>query len=106
MKLQARQQDGAPLRDHLLAAAQSGGGLDPLLLEICPPEGRRLYDVWRDLASARPQGLGGASAIPPSEVLAWQTLHGVRLTPWELDTLAAMDRAALASAPGAHKGQS
>ncbi len=98
MKLQARQQDGATLRAHLLAAAQGSGGVDPLLLESCPPEGRELYEVWRDIGSSRPQGLGGASAIPPSEVLAWQTLHGVRLTPWELDTLAAMDRAALAAA--------
>jgi hypothetical protein len=43
------------------------------------------------------------SAITPADMLAWQQLHGVRFTAWEVDTLQAMDRAALATA-AQHRG--
>jgi hypothetical protein len=96
MQLMQRQADGSPLRAHLLAAAEAGAAADPRLLERVPPAGAALWAAWCDLASARPVGMA-AGAVPPSEVLAWQQLHGVRLTSWEVDTLAAMDRAALAA---------
>lgn len=39
----------------------------------------------------------GASAIPQSEIRAWMDNHGVELTPWEIETLQALDQAALAA---------
>lgn len=97
MQLNARQPDGATLREHLLAAAQATGRTDERLQLRCPPEGRQLVQVWAELSASRPAGLGGASGIPPSEILAWQRLHNVPLSPWEVQTLQEMDAAALAA---------
>lgn len=98
MRLAQRQPDGGTLREHLLAAQAAGGRADERLAETVPPECAALWGAFVDLSSARPQGLSGATAVPPSELQAWQRLHGVALTSWEIDTLAAMDRAALAVA--------
>ncbi len=98
MQLQHKQADGKPLRDHLLAAAAAGGGLHPLLAEQPPRCVAWLWNTHCELTAARPAGLAGDRPTPPSEVLAWQTLQGLRLSPWDVDTLAAMDRAALHAA--------
>lgn len=37
----------------------------------------------------------GASAIGWQDVQAWQTVRGVSLTPWEIDTLMAIDVVAI-----------
>lgn len=97
MQLGARQPDGASLREHLQSGAAQTGRADPRLLAAVPAAGAALWQAFIDLASARPAHMGGAGAIPPSELQAWQQLHGLRLSPWEIDTLAAMDRAALAA---------
>jgi hypothetical protein len=92
MRLSETQADGATLRDHLLAAAASGAGRDALL-DVRPPRGtERLWDAFAALSASRvPE-----SGIAPSEVIAWQRLHGVRLSPWEAETLEAVDRACVA----------
>ena len=97
MQLAARQPDGSTLRDHLQAAADSGARRDPRLTLSPPREGAALWDAFASLHASRPVGMVPC-AIPPSEYVAWQQLHGVRLTAWEADTLQAMDRAALAVA--------
>ena len=51
---------------------------------IQPPEMAALWGAFISLGD----GFG------PSDVLAWQTLHGVTLTPWEAETLLIMSRAA------------
>ena len=98
MRLALRQPDGNTLRDHLQAAAIATGQVDPLLTEQVPRAGAALWDAFVELAGARPTGMGSAGAVPPSEVAAWQQLHGLQLSPWELDTLSGMDRASLAVA--------
>lgn len=95
MQLATRQSDGSTLREHLQSAAAQGQPADPRLGAGAPPQCAALWDAFVALNGARPSGMG-ASAIPPSEIVAWQQLHGVRLTPWEADTLQAMDRAVLA----------
>ena len=95
MRLAATQPDGATLRDHLQAAVASGAATDPLLLHTAPPEGAALWDAFVALNGARPVGMA-PGPVPPSEIVAWQQLMGLRLTPWEVETLMAMDRAALA----------
>lgn len=96
MQLAAAQPDGSTLRQHLQAAAAAGAPPDPRLNSRPPEAAAALYDLFVALNAARPVGMG-PNAIPPSEMLAWQQLHGVRLSPWEAETLLAMDRAALAA---------
>ena len=94
MQLAAAQPDGSTLRAHLQAAAAAGARVDARLLSRPPREALALWGAFLDLSAARPMGMT-AGAIPPSEVLAWQQLHGVRLSAWEVETLGAMDRAVL-----------
>lgn len=92
MRLSETQADGATLREHLLAAAAAGAGRDALL-EARPPRGtERLWDAFAALSASRTP----ESGIAPTEVLAWQQLHCVRLSAWEVETLEAVDRACVA----------
>jgi hypothetical protein len=95
VKLAARQPDGQTLREHLLAAAAAGAPVDDLLTTPPPQGAEDLWQAFVDLSASRPAGMGPAG-IPPSEIVAWQTLCRLRLTPWECETLLAMDRAVLA----------
>ena len=95
MQLMHRQGDGRPLREHLQAAMAAGAAPDERLARKPPRDGLALWEAFCELASVRPGGMG-PGAVPLTEIEAWQRLHGVRLTSWELGTLLAMDRAALA----------
>ena len=53
--------------------------------------------AFEQLHAARPGGGFAIAAIPLTEVIAWQQAMGVRLTPWEVETLLYLDRAALAA---------
>lgn len=55
----------------------------------------RLWAAFNEICAGRPQSMGGAAPIPPSEIVAWQVLMGVTLTPWEVETIFALDRAVL-----------
>ena len=96
MQLGQRQPDGNTLRDHLQAVARSTGQADPRLTVRLLPCLTGLWDAYCELSAMRPSGMG-ASAIPGAEYESWQRLSGVQLTPWEVDTLKAMDRAALSA---------
>lgn len=96
MQLNARQADGSPLRAHLQAEARATGEPDARLLARPPLGVTALWECFTELAATRPIGMA-AGAIPHTEIEAWQRLHGVRLSPWEVDTLKAMDHAALAA---------
>lgn len=95
MQLATRMPDGSPLRQHLQAAAAAGARPDPRLASRPPAVAAALWGAFVALHATRQAGMG-PSAITASELLAWQQLHGVRLTPWEAETLQAMDRSALA----------
>lgn len=96
MRLCHRQPDGATLREHLQAGAAATGRAHPDLMLPVPVGGEAVWEAFIGLSAGRPVGLTGAAQIPPSEYVAWQTLHGLQLSSWEVDTLQAMDRAALA----------
>lgn len=109
MQLAQRQRDGRPLRDHLLAAKRQGHAHPLLQAQPLPPGGAQLWALLQELCSSRQQGMSGAIGLQRTEVESWQRLYGVRLTPWELDTLFAMDgamRNAAAAAAAANAGQS
>lgn len=95
MRLAERMPDGAALRDHLIAAAAQTKRPDARLAAQPPAGTEHLWMAFLDLNGARASGLG-AAAIAPSEVVAWCALRGVRLTTWEVETLAAVDRAVVA----------
>ncbi|GCL61489.1 phage tail assembly chaperone [Pseudaquabacterium pictum] len=94
MRLSHPQPDGATLRVHLQRAAKSAGRADPLLLRRAPAAGRQVWATFCELSALRPPG----GPIPLGEVEAWQRLHGVRLTGWEVECITAMDAAARAVA--------
>ncbi len=94
MRLGARQQDGATLREHLHAAAASGHVDDMLIVPPVPRECRAVWNAFTALSQHRRASMG-AHALALSDVEAWCRLQGVRLTGWELDTITALDAASL-----------
>jgi hypothetical protein len=82
--------------DHLIAIQQQSGSVPPEL-EIPPaPVGSELIlETFYQLHGARPAGGFGISAIPVSEIIAWQQAMNVRLTPWEIETILEIDKAAI-----------
>ena len=94
MQLAATQPDGSTLGQHLVAAVAAGMPADERLQRRAAVECGALWDAFVALDAARVPSMG-VSPILSTELLAWQQLHGLRLTPWEVDTLQAMDRATL-----------
>ena len=56
-----------------------------------------MWSVFLDLNSRRGNQGMGAVPIALADIVAWQTLTDVRLTPWEIDTLLHLDSVALAA---------
>jgi hypothetical protein len=100
MQLSQAQGDRASLRTHLQRLRASTGRLDPRLARACepmPPAIAPLWDVFAALCGTRGQAFDGMAPLSCTEVQAWCQLHQVRLTPWEVETLFTMDRAARAA---------
>lgn len=97
-RLGRRRQDGTTERDHLLAY-QAATGTTPPELELPPiPAGAEmLWRTFQELSGARMPGGFGAANLTLQDIAAWQSLMRVRLTPWEVETILAIDRAALAA---------
>jgi len=51
--------------------------------------------VFWEMSRCRPQGYAGGLPISHGEIMAWQSLYGIRLSPWELDVIKALDAAYL-----------
>ena len=98
-RLGRRRPDGTTERDHLVAYQQSTGKTpDELHVPPLPAGTQALWAAFCDLNGARlPSASGGISSIAMSEIAAWQQLHGVDLRSWEVDTILAIDQAALAA---------
>jgi len=97
-RLGRRRQDGSTERDHLLAHERATGERPPELdVPPVPPGAQAIWGAFCDLSAARPPAAAGVAPFALSEICAWQSLHGVVLSPWEVDTLLAIDRAALAA---------
>jgi hypothetical protein len=95
MRLHKRLPDGGTTLQHLQAAAVATGRVDAALLHQVPRAAAALWDAFCEIASGRQSGMG-PQPVPNTEIEAWQRLSGVQLTPWEVDTIRLMDRAALA----------
>ena len=70
---------------------------DELDVPPVPLAASALWDTFLTLCASR--GSGGFSPAPltQADLWHWQRNQRVRLTAWELDTLQAMDRAALST---------
>lgn len=59
---------------------------------VIPEECRHIWDWFAEVSSLVGRVRDGAcDPIPPSEWLAWKTLTGNMIHPWEQETLFAMD---------------
>lgn len=94
MQLGVPQGDGATLRTHLERLRASTGRVDPQLLAVSVPLPTPVAPLWGAFLALRATAPSEAG-ITFGEMEGWERRHGVRLTPWEADTLLAMDRAAL-----------
>lgn len=91
-KLRQKQPDGNTLRTHLEAAAAASGKRPPEL-EV-PPLPREVRGLWADFCrlDATRTGSGfGVNPIDEARLLAWQQLHRVRLSPWEIEQIQMLD---------------
>jgi len=66
-----------------------------------PRTGRALWDAFRRIG--RSMGPNGPGPILPENILAFQQLHGVRFSAWELEVIEAFDEVSL---DAIHKQQS
>ena len=74
-------------------AARNTGEADPLLDIEWPRAGRPIWDAFRRMG--RSMTFNGPGPITPQDILAYQQLHGVRFTSWELEVIDAFDAIAL-----------
>lgn len=74
--------------------ARSGGGSNELDAPELPGGALALWEAFGELYAHRQQAGMGAAGITYADLAAWQQLAGVDLTPWEAETLMAMDIAA------------
>lgn len=93
-KLGKRQKDGHSLHDHLMAAWQASGIMpDELYFEPLPLCAESVFGAWHELTTASSGGGFGPGAITHAELLAWQTINHITLSPWESSAILAMDLA-------------
>lgn len=57
-----------------------------------------LWLYFQELEAGRPIADGYMLPIPPTQYQAWCWLKGVRLRPWEMDTLRMLDLASVKAA--------
>jgi hypothetical protein len=89
-ELSARQGDGATLREHLRRHAKNTGKVDERLQIQWPREGKAIWMVFNEMGRQY-TGFGGALPVSMTEIDAWQRVHRIRLTPWELEMIHVFD---------------
>ena len=93
-----RDREGTTFRQHLEAVAQATGETPPELIPLPIPAGcGAVWSVFLQLNARRGNNGMALSPIALADIVAWQTLMGVELTPWEIETLLQLDCVALAA---------
>lgn len=85
------QDDGAPLRGHLLRVQEQAGITDPLLEVECPEALVYLWEYFQRVNVRRIWRKDGPEKITNAELLAWSQLHCVPLASWEAEVLEMME---------------
>lgn len=88
------------MREHLEAIERGAPGriVPELHPDPLPPCLEGLWDVFLALSSARaPAGMGGVAPLSYRDLVAFQDVTGIRLTPWEASALREADLAAMAA---------
>lgn len=64
-------------------------------LDVPPLPGacKGAWSVFLELHGRRGSSGFGANPIDEAQLCYWQQLHGMRLSPWEIDAISALDRA-------------
>ena len=98
-ELNARQEDGLPLRAHLDSLARQTGvvpeGFEPI---PCPEELRHLWEYFVSMSARRTSNGFGPNPITDEGVEAWARRRRVTLTAVENAALDALENAYLGSA--------
>lgn len=89
-------------REHLEAVAQQLGRLPDALANApsLPAGGEFVWSVFNELHPCRSLGMAGPQPISFVELDAWQRVTGIRLRPFELQAIRAIDFAFLESVRG------
>lgn len=85
--------DGVPTREHLELVYERTGELPEALANApeCPNGSAQLWADFLELHSMRGSNGFGASRITCRDIVDWQSVRGVRLSPWDVDQVMAMD---------------
>jgi len=87
--------DGTSVYEHLVAARRRGMVAPELDLPPVPDEGRYIVAAFSALSGQRQVGMSGPQRITLEAMQAYAQIHQRPFTPWELETLCAMDAALL-----------
>ena len=90
------------MRTHLERLHQATRALDPRLADSRRPLPPALQPLWRAFVTLS-DSRAPDSGIAPSEIEAYARLQHLRFTPWETDTLLAIDRAWRAAGAAPHR---
>lgn len=81
------------MRHHLQAAQRSTGRTPPeLVLPPLPVACRGVWELFAEMHAGRGVGMG-PEPINETRLLAWQQLHRIRLSPWEIEAIGLVDNA-------------
>jgi hypothetical protein len=98
-ELSAPVEGGGTTRDHL-EQVEAVSGLRIPELHPTPPlsEVAHLWGYFAEVSRRRGNNGFGPNPLQPGIIIDWQKLRGIRLTPWEIDALLAIDDTFMADA--------
>lgn len=96
-ELNATEEDGQPLIDHLRKVEQQTGKTPQMLLDAprLPAACEELWRVFSELHSCRGNNGFGPSRITYADIDAFQRVSGVKLSTWEMSAILRADAAFL-----------
>ena len=81
-------------RAHLEQVAKMKGELPPELeVPDFPDIASHIWVTFNELSAGRTYGMSGPNPLSWEGIKAWVDLNGIVLTPWELETIKALDMA-------------
>lgn len=88
------QSDGATLREHWqVIERQTGKRPDALNTPECPDVLTHVWEWFQKMHRRRRVGFNGPEAIDDTAIETWARLRRVRITPFEVEAIQALDEA-------------